>query len=46
MLAGNRELIDTCWDVNTTALTAEKAINDELIDTCWDVNCKMYHSLQ
>ena len=32
------ELIDTCWDVNNTAVTIPIQGITELIDTCWDVN--------
>ena len=34
----NRELIDTCWDVNKANITAVVCTCFELIDTCWDVN--------
>ena len=34
-----RELIDTCWDVNYTSLQLYCPFSGELIDTCWDVNC-------
>ena len=33
-----RELIDTCWDVNTSIRWQMKRLEKELIDTCWDVN--------
>ena len=33
-----RELIDTCWDVNNEIIESDFAIVKELIDTCWDVN--------
>ena len=32
------ELIDTCWNVNTTTPVTAPAILLELIDTCWNVN--------
>ena len=38
MLAGYRELIDTCWDVNQLPELLEVELSLELIDTCWDVN--------
>ena len=33
-----RELIDTCWDVNLFCEREVKIMEIELIDTCWDVN--------
>ena len=33
-----RELIDTCWDVNTLRAREGLSKEKELIDTCWDVN--------
>ena len=33
-----RELIDTCWDVNSIEDLIKITGALELIDTCWDVN--------
>ena len=38
MVAGGRELIDTLWNVNKTALINSGLIAGELIDTLWNVN--------
>ena len=40
-----RELIDTCWDVNSEALIPINKRLTELIDTCWDVNFSGYHTI-
>ena len=32
------ELIDTCWDVNSSITLTPDMLSQELIDTCWDVN--------
>ena len=34
----HKELIDTCWDVNTVSSNIIQMTEAELIDTCWDVN--------
>ena len=33
-----KELIDTCWDVNALKNDINNVDAAELIDTCWDVN--------
>ena len=45
MLAGNRELIDTCWNVNGEESRSGHHTGIELIDTCWNVNMDILRQL-
>ena len=36
----NKELIDTCWNVNPYRMRIMHPFYPELIDTCWNVNQK------